>query len=79
MRYWGMSRHPTPVERAFQLARSGDHATVDEIRQQMKREGQDHAQVAGPMLLKQLRALCTESVARRAAEEETAPPAAAAG
>jgi hypothetical protein len=65
-----MSMHPTPVERAFQLARSGQHATVDEIRQQMKREGLDHAQVAGPVLLKQLRALCTESVARQAAADE---------
>jgi hypothetical protein len=65
-----MSMHPTPVERAFQLARSGECATVDEIRQRMKREGVDHAQISGPMLLKQLRALCTESVARRAAEVE---------
>jgi hypothetical protein len=65
-----MSRHPTPVERAFELARSGQHATVDEIRQQMKREGLDHAQISGPVLLKQLRTLCTDSVARRAAEEE---------
>jgi hypothetical protein len=69
-RYGHMSRHPTPVERAFELARSGQHATVDEIRQQMKREGLDHAQVAGPVLLKQLRTLCTESVARQAAEDE---------
>jgi hypothetical protein len=65
-----MSRHPTPVERAFELARSGQHATVDEIRQQMKRESLDHAQISGPVLLKQLRTLCTESVARQAAEDE---------
>lgn len=65
-----MSRHPTPIERAFELARSGQHATVDEIRQRMKREGLDHAQVAGPVLLKQLRTLCTESVARQAAEDQ---------
>ncbi len=67
-----MSRHPTPVERAFELARSGQHATVDEIRIQMKREGLDHAQISGPVLLKQLRGLCNESVARVAAETEAA-------
>ena len=78
-RYGCMSRHPTPVERAFELARSGQHATVDEIRQQMKREGHDHAQISGPVLLKQLRALCTESVARQAAEDEAKAEAEAAG
>jgi len=61
---------PTTLERAFTLARSGTCVSVDEIRQQLRRERYDHvdSHLAGHSISRQLRALCLE--ARRAA-----PPA----
>lgn len=55
-----MTHRPTTLERAFQLARSGDHATISEIRRQLKLEGFSDAptQISGPSMLKQLRKLC---------------------
>ena len=54
-----MTRRPTTIERAFQLARSGDHGTVASIRAQLKREGfpEVMSQTSGPMLFRQLRAV----------------------
>jgi hypothetical protein len=53
---------PGVIERAFELARSGDCASIEEIRSQLKRES--HASVdshlGSPMLGRQLRKLCTE-------------------
>ncbi len=53
-----MNSQTTPLERAFALARSGDCSTVGDIRQQMKSEGYSVEQISGPMLMRQLRALC---------------------
>jgi hypothetical protein len=69
MDFWGWRPHigamtaPTTIERAFALARSGTCATVDEIRQALKRERFDQvdAHLAGPALSRQLRALCDEA------------------
>jgi hypothetical protein len=47
----------SPLERAFQLARSGRFSTVDEVKEQLKREGYLNNQVSGPQLMQQLRAL----------------------
>lgn len=60
--------NPTTLERAFALARSGRFATVSDIRLALKRERFDNveAHLAGPSLVRQLRALCEE--ARRTAE-----------
>ena len=49
---------PTAVERAFELARSGRCAGVAQIRLQLKVEGHSGAQIWGPSLTRQLRALC---------------------
>ena len=49
---------PTAVERAFELARSGRCAGVAQIRAQLKAEGHSGAQIWGPSLTRQLRALC---------------------
>jgi len=46
-----------PLERAFQLARSGHCKTTADIQLRLKAEGYDFGQVIGPMLLKQLRAV----------------------
>lgn len=51
----------TPLERAFQLARSGEYAGVDQIRRQLRTEGFDTGQLSGPQLMKQLRQLCAQA------------------
>jgi hypothetical protein len=43
-----------PLERAFQLARSGTVKDTTEIREQLDREGYNSAEINGPMLRKQL-------------------------
>ena len=59
----------TTLERAFDLARSGACANIDDIRTALKRERYDNidAHLAGHSIKKQLRALCD------AARPATAP------
>jgi len=59
---------PTTLERAFDLARSGRYASVQEIRLALKGERFDNveAHLAGRSLVRQLRDLCEQ--ARRPAE-----------
>jgi hypothetical protein len=52
-----MDPNVTALERAFQLARSGQHASVASIRQQLRREGYSDGQITGGTLQKQLQAL----------------------
>jgi hypothetical protein len=47
----------TALERAFQLAKSGNIATMDALKYQLKREGYSVAMVTGNLLTRQLRAL----------------------
>jgi hypothetical protein len=47
----------SPLERAFQLAKSGKYATVDDIKTQLGKEGYSDSQVTGRQLTQQLRAL----------------------
>ena len=56
-----MDSRPTALERAFALARSGDYDGIAAIRLQLKTEGYVLAQLEGPTLMRQLRALCTAS------------------
>ena len=42
------------LERAFQLARSGQVADVKDIKAQLKREGYDLGQITGSALIRQL-------------------------
>ncbi len=53
----------TTLERAFALARSGEYATVDEIRSRLKAERHDQVEghLAGPSINRQLAKLCLES------------------
>lgn len=62
-----MTYPPSTLERAFELARSGDYAGVPEIRVQLKRERFEsvEAHLAGPSISRQLKALC--EAARREA------------
>jgi hypothetical protein len=50
----------TVLERAFQLARSGDCAGLSDIRNKLKSEGYSNinAQLYGKALIKQLQGLC---------------------
>jgi hypothetical protein len=55
-----MSR-PTTLERAFEMARSGDFASVREIRDALKAEGFDALQMHGTSLERQIRQLCSDA------------------
>ncbi len=58
-----MALPPTVVERAYQLARSGEHPTVSAIKVQLKSENfvnvERHLQ--GAAILRDLRRLCAEA------------------
>ena len=47
--------HPTALERAFQLASTGNFRTVEEVRRILSQEGYSISQIDGPTLSKQLR------------------------
>jgi len=49
------------MERAFQIARSGNCRHVSDLKEQLRREGLDSYQLEGPMLLRQLRELIETS------------------
>jgi hypothetical protein len=56
-----MNGRPRLLERAFELARTGNCRTVDELRSELKREGFDNntilSNIAGPSIRKQLAGL----------------------
>ena len=52
-----MDERTTPLERAFELAKSGTCASVSEIKQRLKSEGHSVDQITGAVLKRQLRAL----------------------
>jgi hypothetical protein len=52
-----MDRNKSAIERAFDLASSGQFQTIQKIRDQLRHEGYGDAQVCGPALSKQLREL----------------------
>ena len=56
-----MDQNTTALERAFQLAKSGELATVEAIRSRLKAEGYSVSQIVGKALIKQLRAAAYEA------------------
>ena len=56
-----MSSQPTSLERAFELARSGQFSSLEAIRLQLNREGLNPRTVLGPVLRRQLRDLICEA------------------
>lgn len=56
------SFRPTALERAFELAKTGDYATVSEVTKQLKSEGFAVSQITGPSLSRQLRELCANAI-----------------
>ncbi len=61
----------TTLERAFDLARSGQCATVHHIKTRLKAEGYAdvNGQLYGPSVRAALRDLCNQAEAERATEE----------
>ena len=57
VRYQAMQFRPTALERAFELAKSGDYETVSDIRKKLNSEGYSADQVSGRTLQRQLREL----------------------
>lgn len=54
-----MTFRPTTLERAFELARTGEYRGLPEIRAQLRTEGYATAQLEGPSLVRQIKAICT--------------------
>ncbi|HML30748.1 MAG TPA: hypothetical protein PKE16_18300 [Hyphomicrobium sp.] len=54
----------TPLERAFELAKSGKCSSIAEILRVLRAEGHRTAQIEGPALRKQLRGFIAEARAR---------------
>ncbi len=52
-----MDHTVTALERAFQLAKSGDYTSVTDIKKRLGAEGYSVAQITGRVLSKQLDAL----------------------
>jgi len=52
-----MNDRMTALERAFQLARSGEVSAISEIRRVLDREGYSASQIEGPALKRQLAGL----------------------
>jgi hypothetical protein len=66
-----MDHNVTALERAFQLARSGECGTVQVIRERLKREGYSTMQIVGYSLTRQLRGLI--AAARESGPKPTEP------
>ena len=49
-----MEANVTPLERAFQLAKSGQYESVEAIKQQLRQEGYSSHQIEGRTLVRQL-------------------------
>jgi hypothetical protein len=64
-----LSRRPTVIERAFEIAHSGDYAGVTQIRKQLVAERYDVAQLQCPVLMRQIRSACRTARADRAASD----------
>ena len=58
-----VNNRPTALERAFQLAKSGQPKSIDDIRRQLAKEHHATGQITGGTLRKQLQALIQEAQA----------------
>lgn len=50
-----MTAKKTALERAFEIAHTAGPDSIEDIRRQLVREGFDHRQIEGPVLIRQLR------------------------
>ena len=58
-----MDTNITTLERAFSLAKSGECASIEDIKNRLKAEGYSLLPITGPALLKQLRGLIVKASA----------------
>lgn len=56
-----MEPRKTAIERAFELARSGECSTIEQIRRRLKAEGYYEHAIQGRSLYRQLKALIASS------------------
>ncbi|HEY8575829.1 MAG TPA: hypothetical protein VIL88_05765 [Devosia sp.] len=56
-----MDIRKTPLERAFEMARSGEYASVSDIKKKLHREGVSLEQISGGSLMKQLREILNQA------------------
>lgn len=56
-----MDFRDTPLERAFQLARTGEFSGVGAVVDRLRVEGFSVTQIEGPLLKRQIRDLCAAS------------------
>lgn len=56
-----MTYRVTALERAFELARSGNYPSIADIKRQLNAEGLSAAQVTGAVLVRQLRELIQQA------------------
>lgn len=56
-----MKFQPTTLERAFELAKTGEYQGVGDISKQLKSEGYSLSQLEGDSLRRQLRSICEEA------------------
>jgi hypothetical protein len=56
-----MDQTKTPIERAFEMARTGKYLSASEIKRAVSAEGYAVAQIEGPMLMRQLRGLIRDA------------------
>ncbi|HEY8356531.1 MAG TPA: hypothetical protein VIL30_03630 [Ramlibacter sp.] len=61
-----MADYATPLERAFELARSGKYTSITDIKAQLEKEHISIDQINGPVLVRQLREIIAEAAAKRA-------------
>jgi hypothetical protein len=60
-----MQPNKTAIERAFELARSGQHENASAVKRAVAAEGYPAAQIEGPALMRQLRDLIQQAAAAR--------------
>jgi hypothetical protein len=65
-----IDRRITPLERAFQMARSGRFSKVADLIRSLEREGYSGSQVVGPVLRRQLFNLIKAARAERDARSD---------
>lgn len=52
---WEISGRPGAIQRAFELARSGECSSIRDLRDRLTAEGFSASQLEGPTLIRQLR------------------------
>jgi hypothetical protein len=73
-RWNDMDSRATELERAFQLAKSGECRSVDEIRKKLSSEGYYATQVTGKGLLRQLQGIIAAELEARSVARTPAGP-----